>query len=779
MIGERRLRVEDARLLTGRGRFLADHDVAGLAHVVILRSPLPHARVRGIDTAAAAALPGVVAVVTQADLDVAGVRRMAHLLPLPGVQPLSWGLLAADTVRYVGDPLVAVVAESPAIAEDACDLVELDLDPLPPVIGAEAALAPGAPLLHPEWGTNAFLTLAANLDGVDAALAGAPHVLEMRVESHRIAGLPLEPHGAQASVDPRTGRLEVIASHQQPHQLRTVIAEVCGLGEADVRVVSPDMGGGFGNKQHFLREECLAAALARLTGRPVRWGQDRRENLTAGIHSRPQVHDLRVGYDDAGKVVAYRARVTADVGEPTLYFSGVAPALVTVGSLEGAYDFGTVGFELRCVATTTCPVGAYRGFGQPQAHLSTERVLDRIAAELGLDPVEVRRRNLLPDAPRPWVTGGGARMDVGPLGLHLDQLLDAFDYAGWRARQAARRAEGRLVGIGVSTLAQGTAPTQYGVAGRFGSYETATVAVLPDGQVTVHVGTKSQGQGHETVLAQVAASALGCDPADVRVYDGDTDAVPYGMGTWGSRSAVMGGGAVLVAATEVRAKVEAAWASLPAGQRTVAGAAGEAWWQPHRLPAGVGPGLTATAVYTPGTTIPVPDEHGHTNFDETSGAHMTAVAVEVDPATGAVRVLDAVLVSDCGVVINPLVVEGQHQGAFVQGLGNVLFEDLTYGPDGRPRVTTLGDYTPPTAVESPVLRVVHRETPSPTAGGFRGVGEAAIIATPAAVAGAVADALAPLGVQVASTRLHAAAIRRLLRDAGHRPDAAAFARASC
>ena len=263
------------------------------------------------------------------------------------------------------------------------------------------------------------------------------------------------------------------------------------------------------------------AALARLTGRPVRWSQDRRESLTAGIHSRPRS-------TTCGSATTAPARSSPTGpghrrrGRTVLYFSGVAPALVTVGSLEGGYDFGTVGFELRCVATTTCPVGAYRGFGQPQAHLSTERVLDRIAAELGLDPLEVRRRNLLPDAPRPWVTGGGARMDVGPLGPHLDQLLDAFDYAGWRRRQAARRAEGRLVGIGLSTLAQGTAPTQYGVAGRFGSYETATVAVLPDGQVTVHVGTKSQGQGHETVLAQVAPRRWGATPPTC----GSTTATP-------------------------------------------------------------------------------------------------------------------------------------------------------------------------------------------------------------------------------------------------------------
>jgi carbon-monoxide dehydrogenase large subunit len=775
VIGERRLRTEDARLLTGRGRYLADHDVPGLCHVAFVRSPLAHATVRTIDTGAAQRLPGVVAVVTQADLAAAGARPMTHLLPIPTAQPLSWGLLAADVVRFAGEPVAAVVATSRAVAEDACELVTVDLDPLPPVVDARAALAADAPRLHSEWGTNIFLRLTAGIDDANAAVAAAPHVLTERIDHHRIHALPLETHGAQASVDPATGRLTVLASNQQPHQLRTVIAEACGLTEADVRVVSPDMGGGFGNKQHFTREECVVAMLARITGRAVRWAQDRAEGLAAGIHSRDQVHDLTVGYDDAGRVVAYMAEIVSNIGYPVLYFSGVAPSLVTIGSLSGAYDFGTVGFDLRCVATTTAPIGAYRGFGQPQAHLSTERVLDRIAAELGLDPVEVRRRNLLPETPRPWITGSGSRIDVGPLGDHLDQLAAEFDLPGWRARQAVARADGRHVGIGLSTLVQGSAPTQYGVAGRFGSFEAATVSVLPDGRVTVIVGTKSQGQGHETVLAQVAATALGTDPATVTVRDGDTDALPYGMGTWGSRSAVMGGGAVLRAAEQVRAKADAVAAGMP-GSPTLAQVAAEAWWHPHRLPPGVDAGLTATTVYTPGGTVPVPDERGHTNFDETYGAYMTAVAVEVDTATGGVTVLDVVLVSDCGIVINPTVVEGQHQGGFAQGLGAALFEEISYAPDGTPLVRTLGDYAPPTAVEVPVLRVVHRETPSALAGGFRGMSEATITATPAAVAGAVADALGPLGVRITSSRLHPAHLRALLRAADHAPDPVRFAR---
>ncbi len=448
------------------------------------------------------------------------------------------------------------------------------------------------------------------------------------------------------------------------------------MTEASVRVVAPDMGGGFGNKQHFLREECLVALLARMTGVPVRWEEDRSEALTASVHSRPQVHDVTAAYDDGGHLLALRVDVTSDVGNPVLYFSGIGPSLVTVGALCGAYAVPAHGWTLSCVATTTCPVGAYRGFGQPQAHLTIERVMDRIAQALDLDPVDVRRRNLLPDdAARPMVAHGGARVDIGLIGPQVDQLVDEFGYDAWRARQREARDDGRHVGIGVSVLVQGGAPTQYGVAGRFGSWEVATASVLPDGSVTVAVGTKSQGQGHETMLAQVAGDVLGVDDALVTVSEGDTAALPYGMGTWGSRTAVMAGGAVTRACGELRTKMDAIAAHMAAGTGAVPtfrAIAEEAWWHPHRLPAGMDPGLTTTVVHSPGNTIPVPDERGHMNFDETFGSHATAVVVEVDPATGLVEVLDAVMVVDSGIVINPTLVEGQHQRWLRPGPGQRL-----------------------------------------------------------------------------------------------------------
>ncbi|HEY3187838.1 MAG TPA: molybdopterin cofactor-binding domain-containing protein, partial [Solirubrobacteraceae bacterium] len=431
MIGVRFTRREDARFLVGQGRYLADHDVAGLLHVAILRSPAAHAVITAIDCRAAAAHPGVVGVFTQADLDAAGARAMGHLLELPGMQPLEWSVLATDRVRFAGEPIAAVVATSRAVAEDALELIDLDLEALPPVVGTESALAPDAPLLYPEWGTNELLHLEARSPGLADALARAPHVLRERIEHHRIMALPLEAHGAQAEYDTTRGTLTMVVSTQQPHQLRTVVGEVCGLAESAVRVIAPDMGGGFGNKQHFLREECLVGLLARMIGAPVRWSEDRVEALTASVHSRPQVHDVTAAYDDDGRLLGLHVDVVSDVGNPVLYFSGIGPSLVTVGALCGAYAIPEHGWTLSCVATTTCPIGAYRGFGQPQAHLTVERVMDRIAQALALDPVEVRRRNLLPDAPRPFLAHGGARVDVGPLAPHLDQLVAEFDYAGW------------------------------------------------------------------------------------------------------------------------------------------------------------------------------------------------------------------------------------------------------------------------------------------------------------------------------------------------------------
>lgn len=770
MIGASPHRREDARLLTGRARYVADVAVPGGAlTLVFVRSPVAHAVVRGIDTSGALALPGVVAVLTGAEL-AARSDPFDHRLTIPGVRPLQWPVLAVDRVRYVGDPVAVVVARDLATATDAAALVELDLDDRPAVVGVANALRADAPVLFDGWDDNAFARVSASFGRPHDVLAAAPHRATVTMEHHRICGAPMEGHGALALVDPADGRLTLWASNQQPHQLRTVVAEICRRPESTVRVVAPDMGGGFGNKQHFTREEAAVALVATIVGRPVRWVAGKGEQLTASIHSRQQHHELDVGFDDDGRILAVHARITADLGAPLLYFSGLGPSLVTAGALPLAYSVEHYAYDLVGVATTTCPVGAYRGFGQPQAHITMERVVDTIAAQLGLDRVAVRRRNLWPDgATRPMIAAPGARLDIGPQEAQLDQLLAAFDLGRWRTEQAAARAEGRLMGIGFSCVVEAAAPTQLGVAGRFGSFESATVQVAPDGRVRVQVGTKSNGQGHETVFAQIVASVLGLAVDDVDVGDGDTDALAYGMGTWGSRSAVMGGGAVLRAAEAVAAKaaeavrhlvgaradadVRFAGGECLVGEAHVAFAdvARVAWHEPHRLPPGMPPGLSADVVYSPGNTSAVPDAEGRMNFNETWSTCATAMVVEIDRVTAEVRVLDAVMAHDCGTVINPTILDGQLQGGFVQGVAAVLHERIVYDEHGQPRTAGLHDYLMPTAVEVGALRVVHACTPSALAGGFRGAAEGPIIAAPAAVMSAVNDALAPLGRALAST----------------------------
>ncbi len=478
-----------------------------------------------------------------------------------------------------------------------------------------------------------------------------------------------------------------------------------------------------------------------------------------------------------------RARIVADIGNPVLYFTAAAPPLVTTTLMTGVYDIPNYAYELRCVATNKCPIGAYRGFGQPQAFFTIERVMDLIAEDLGLDPVEVRRRNHVPDEPRPFVSPTGFLFDTGSFDGQLDLLLEALDYDAARARQEEARAEGRYVGIGLASMVEATAPNLHGFAGRFGGFEMAMVAVQPNGHVSVAAGTKSQGQGHETALAQVASEVLTVPLDWIEVRDGDTDVLPYGMGTWGSRSAVMGGGAVLKAAGELRARmtaiaahmlqaeleaVELAGGVFRAGEAELPfpAVASAAYLHTFLLPPGTDMGLCVVTAYDPGNTSPFPDEQGRMNPAATYASAAGAAVVEVDPQTGQTAVLDSVVVHDCGRVINPMIVDGQIQGAFAQAVGAVFLEEIVYGDDGQLLTSSLLDYLIPAFGNVPRVRIVHRETPSPLLGGFRGAGEGAIIVMPAAFANAVHDALRPVGVRIRQTALSAPRVRALLRAHG-------------
>lgn len=775
-------RVEDVRLTTGAARYLADVAPTNSWHVAILRSPVAHARIRRLDLEAARSAPGVMAVVDGAELATSSAP-FGHLLPIPGIQPLEFWSLAVGKVRFVGEPIVAVVATDRYLAEDALELVELELDELPVVVDAVAALDAGAPRLFDEWTSNEFLQAAYATGDLEGAFANADGVLRERIRQHRVIGLPLEGHGACGSFDRSTGRLRLYASSQQPHNLRTVIASVTGLSEAAIDVIAPDMGGGFGNKQHFMREEALVALLAMRLEHPVVWSQDRTESLTSSVHSREQIHDVEVAYRNDGRVLGLRVELYADLGSPTLYFTSAAPALVTTSLLAGSYDIGAYGYVLHAMATNKCPMGAYRGFGQPQAILTIERVMDLVAERLGMDPVEVRRVNFIPDAPRPFASPTGAQYDTGSFHAQFDDLIAALDYDALRRRQAELRSQGRYLGIGLASMVEATAPNLHAIAGQFGGFEMALMTVHPDGHVSIHVGTKSQGQGHATVFAQIAAEVLTLPVHHVTVRDGDTTALPYGMGTWGSRSAVMGGGVVMKGARQLREKMTTIAAhmlgaavddvGLNEGMFVVGEAAlpfavvaQAAYLHTFLLPPGMDMGLSLMVSYDPGNTSSFPDDKGHMNVAATYATAAAGVVVEVDPNTGQVCVERMVVVDDAGRLINPMIVDGQIQGAAAQAIGQVLLEELVYGADGQLRTTTLADYAIPTSGTVPRVEIVHRETPSPLLGGFRGAGEAAIVSGPAALVNAVADALAPLGVQVRQTNLSAGRVRALLREAG-------------
>ena len=781
MIGERVQRVEDRRFLTGRGCFLADVNVSNLKHAAILRSPVAHARIVSVDTSAAAALDGVVAVFTGGDL-LKVSNPIGHRLPLPGIKPFEYHVMAIDKVRFVGEPVAIVVATDRYVAEDALELISIVYDELPAVVDPIAALASDAPLLFEEWGSNEYFFLPFEQGDCDGAFASADGTLSQRLVHHRVSALPLEGAGVCGYFDRGTARLTLYASNQQPHNLRTVVSDVTGLSEANIRVVAPDMGGGFGNKQHFIREESLIAVVALQVECAVMWSQDRVEALTSGVHSRDQIHDIEVAYRTDGRILAMRANVVGDLGNPSLYFIGAAPQLVTMTLLTGTYDIPNVSFMLKSVVTCKATSGAYRGFGQPQALFTIERIMDLVAARCGIDPVEVRRRNLIPDSPRPFRTVSGFQLDVGSFHEQLDDLLGLVDYPRFREQQEAARAEGRYIGIGIVSLVEATAPNLHGFAGRFGGFEMARVTVYPDGHVGVAVGTKSQGQAHETVFGQVAAAVLTVPLTSIVVLEGDTDVLPYGMGTWGSRSAVMGGGAVLLAARKIADKMRAIAAhmldepsenvalvngSFVADDKTLpfAAVAEAAYLHTFLLPPGVEMGLTADVSYDPGNTSPFPEPDGRMNPAATYSTAAAAVTVEVDPLNGEVEILDAVMVHDCGTVINPAVVDGQIQGGFAQGVGAVLYERLVYDDLGQPLTTTLLDYRVPRFGAVPLVRIKHRETPSVLVGGFRGAGEASIITTPAAIANAVEDALRPLGIVIDSTDLRPDTIRRLVRTA--------------
>ncbi len=751
LTGARIKRVEDPRLLRGGGRYVSDLVLPGMLAVTFVRSPHPHAEVRGIDPARARAVPGVVAVVTAADLrDV--VRPLAPRLDGGGFTPTAWSALAATRVRFVGEAVAAVAAEGAALAADAREAVTVSYDPLPAVTSIDAGLAAGHILFRRDW----------RCGDVDNVFATAPHVLRATFSHGRCAPAPLEPRGVVADWDGTT--LTVWASTQTPQILRAALAGALGLSESHVRVVVPDVGGGFGLKVHVFPEDVVVAALARVLRRPVKWIEERRDNLAAGSHAREQRVEVQVASDRQGQLLALRVRALSDAGAYHIYpLTQALEPLGTAAILPGPYLTPAYAYEAVAVATHKSPLGAYRGVGMTMGAFAMERTLDLIAEHLSLDPADVRRRNLIPRERYPFTSAGGMTYDSGDFPTALAHALDLAGYDELTRERERARGAGRCVGIGIACYTEYTGMGAE-VFRRRGmqdvpGIEAAMVRVEPDGAVRCAVSFPSQGQGHATALGQILADRLSVPLERVSVQPVDSHGGPAGSGTFGSRGAVGMMGAAGAAAEVVRGKVTRLAAHLLEAapedivlddgsahvkglpQRAVSflDIARAAYAPPvGGLGPGVEPGLEATIYFDPpGATF--------------SGAVHVAV-VEVDPQTGSVRVLGYTVVEDCGPVINPLLVEGQVHGAVCQGAGEALREGIVYDDQGQLLTATLMDYALPRADDLPEPRIGHLQTPAPHfPGGVKGMGEGGTIGAPAALANAVADAVRPL--RIAVTRL--------------------------
>jgi carbon-monoxide dehydrogenase large subunit len=787
-IGARIPRNEDPRLLRGLGCFVDDVNPAGVLHGAALRSPHAHARIVSIDAARARAMPGVHLVLTAGDLGELN-QPTPLLIPNPNLtHPRTPRPLAPDEVRFVGEPVAFVVADDRYVAEDALAAIDVTWEPLPVVASIEAAVASGAPLVHAGVPGNRAARMVQRVGDPDAAFARAAHVFRERLSIERSCGSPIEARGVVAEHDPRAGTLRVWASTQAPLPIKNGLARMFGLAEFRVEVIAPDVGGGFGTKiMLFYPEEILVPYAAIRLGRPVKWTEDRREHLVAANHERGQRHEVEAAVDREGRILGLRDRFVHDAGAYTPY--GIVVPIITSTQLPGPYKLPNYAVEFDVVYTNTAMVTPYRGAGRPHGAFVMERVIGLIARELGLDPAEVRRRNFIQPHEFPWDVGltfqdgGPTRYDSGNYPLGLELALEKIGFADFRTQQAEARRQGRYLGLGIGCYVEGTG---------IGPYEGAQVRVEPSGKVFVATGLTTQGQGHYTTFAQIAADALGCDPADVTVVTGDTRTFNWGAGTYASRGLVTSGNAIGIAARKVRDKALRIAADLlevspddleltdgavrvrgvPDRALTLGALATVA--NPIRYAYGKEASEAALRLVKPreGAVLAPGEEPGleargyyappQATF--ASGCH--AAIVEVDIATGDVKILRYVVQHDCGTMVNPTVIEGQIHGGVAQGIGGAFYERIVYDDNGQPLSATFMDFLMPTAMEVPEIEIVHTETPSPLNPlGVKGVGEAGAIPVPALIAEAIDDALAPFGVRVREMPLNPNRVLELIAEA--------------
>lgn len=762
VIGQRLLRKEDPALLTGEARYTNDLQIPGALHLAVLRSPYAHARIMKVNLSRALEMPGVRAAYCGADL------AELWAAPMPCAWPVTDDMknpvhypLAISTACYVGDGVACVLAETDAIARDALEAIEVDYEPLRAVVGLEDALSDEV-VIHPDLGTNRSYTwnlLVEETEGaVEAAFASATYTVAERYVQQRLLPMAMETRAVAAVPQPFGGDITLYSSTQVPHILKVMTAITLGIPEHQMRVVAPAVGGGFGSKLNVYAEELLCVALSRKLGLPVRWNEERSENSMATIHGRGQIQNIELAADAEGKLTAVRVRLLADMGA---YLQLVTPGIPILGAFlyAGVYHLPKA-YDFSCTAafTNLTPTDAYRGAGRPEATYAIERAMDALARKVGVDPLEIRRRNFIPTEAYPYEAFSGLTYDSGDHDLAATKAAAMIDYDGLRARQAEVNVPGstKRLGIGVSTYFEmcGLAPSRVLASLNYGAggWEAATVRVLPTNKVQVVTGTSPHGQGHETSWSMIVADKLGVDPADVHVLHSDTAISPLGLDTYGSRSLPVGGVAVAMACDKVidKAKqiaahqLEAAVEDLTFedGSFSVQGSPDRALplaaiafaaFTAHNLPDGLEPNLEAQVSYDP------------PNFSWPFGTHMCAV--EVDLETGKVDLITYVAVDDCGVQINPLIVDGQVHGGVVQGIAQALYEEAVYDADGNLTTSTLAEYLVPAASDVPSIITGHTVTPSPTNQlGVKGVGEAGTIGAAPAVINAVVDALKEFGV---------------------------------
>jgi carbon-monoxide dehydrogenase large subunit len=776
-VGANVTRREDDVLLTGRGIYVADIHLPEMSELTVIRSPVAHARIKEIRTDAARSAPGVIAVITASDLtDVSPYPNFVLFAKTPNTFPL-----AQDRVRYVGAPVAVVVAEDRYVGEDAAELVEVDYETLPPVPSMESALSENPTLLYDEWGDNKILDFPANNPEVRRILAES-RVVRRTYKMGRHTAMPIETRAALAQFD--DGRLTLRTSNQHPHIARTILSHLLPLEESNIRVVAPLVGGGFGQKQHVYPEEILVSWLAMRLGRPVRFVEDRSEHMVASSHARDQIINIEGAVDDQGRILAIRAQIMHDNGSCDLWPSGTCPAVCTGGHMTGPYLIPHAEVSVTSVATNKTPAGSYRGYGIPEAVFALERFVDDVAIEVGVDCVELRRTMLLDQGDLPYLTPSGALLDSGSYKEAFERVVELATVAKAKAVAQFGHDERARVGVGYATYREGTAPTHFGTSGHWTGQETCSITIDPGGGVLVSSGVTDQGQGASTFVATLSADALGVPIDQVRVVLGDTDACPYGLGAWGSRQAVVGGGAILKAAREVREKMTRIAAHMLEAPHedmiiehgnihvkgsaepnvTIKQVATVANIRTLELPEGMEPGLHALASYEPSTLEHVPDELGRINAAAAWVNATHAAVVRVDLDTGNIDILDYIVVHDCGRVINPPIVDGQIRGGVAQGIAGTLYEDLPYDDEGQ-LITSFMDYLIPSAAEMPDLHIEHMESPSPNLPlGIKGVGEGGTVGPAAAIGNAVVDALTEFNATVSETPITPELVLGMISD---------------